>query len=112
MSVIQEIIGVFHEEGVYSSYFTCCCRVRISELLNHCPKCKQIVISPNLRDDFTRGAERKALIGRWREKYIESGRMQAGMVAAKLKGTVFSMPALCMSCGEPDPECRCYSKDW
>ena len=112
MSMIQETIGVFHEEGNRRTYYTCCCRVKITQYETFCPNCKKYVIAPTLREDFTYGEEYRALKGRWLAKYIESGRMQAGMVAAKLQGTVFAMPALCMSCGEPDRECRCYSKNW
>lgn len=103
----MSLIGVFHETGNYSTFYTCCCRAKIMNDYDNCPRCKQRVIPARDREEFTRGTERKALYGRFLDRYMASGKYEAGKVAARLKGEVFAMPYLCSTCGEPEPECEC-----
>lgn len=100
-------IGVFHQTGNYSTFYTCCCRVRISDDYLSCPRCKKDVIPPRERENFTRGEMERAKQGRFLEAYMASGKYEAGKIAARLKGEVFVPPTLCRTCGEPEPGCEC-----
>lgn len=102
-------IGVFHEEGNYQIFYTCCCRVKISMDYLHCPRCKKYVIPPRERENFTRGEMERAKQARFLDRYMASGKYEAGQIAARLQGKVFYPPTLCRTCGEPGPECKCIA---
>lgn len=108
----MSLIGVFHQEGLYSSYYTCCCRVKIDSDRTQCPKCKSTVIAPRDREEFTRGKERKAQFSRFLDRYMASGKYEAGKIAARLNGEIFIPPTLCRTCGDPEPECKCVPTEW
>jgi len=103
-------IGVFHGDG---KFYTCCCRVVIRDLEDNCPQCRRQVILPKDRPKFTYGAEHEAKVARHKSKFMESGKYQAGIVAARLMGTHYVIPNLCVDCGEPEQEdgeysCKCF----
>ena len=102
-------IGVFHEIGNYTTFYTCCCRVQIRFNQDYCPNCQKRVIPNQDREHFTRGDLERAKQARFLERYMRSGKYEAGIVAARLKGEKFIPPTLCRFCGEPNFECFCIS---
>ena len=111
-SLNKTMIGVFHETGTYNIYYTCCCRVMITQDQSLCPRCRQMIIPPRNREEFIRGTERKAQFARFLDRYMASGKYEAAKVAARLKGEIFISPTLCRTCGDPEPECKCIPNEW
>lgn len=103
-------IGVFRSKS--GLYYTCCCRAMIPHDYEDCPRCKNRVIPIGDRYDFTVGEENKARQARFIDRYMASGKYEAGKVAARLKGKIFVMPHLCSYCGNPQPECECIPTEW